>query len=96
MCRRIDITRLSANSLPNSTILAAGDNLKAHAHIMRAFTDYPGDTSDCLDGLVLAKEGFESELPHHPRVSAGFAEKSHALCSVGQRTLGRRLARTSR
>ena len=68
MCRRIDITRLSANSLPNSTILAAGDNLKAHAHIMRAFTDYPGDTSDCLDGLVLAKEGFESELPHHLRV----------------------------
>ena len=35
---------------------------------MRAFTDYPGDTSDCLDGLVLAKEGFESELPHHLRV----------------------------
>lgn len=68
MYPRIDITRVAANIVPNRSILAAGENLRAHAHIMTGFTDYPGDTTNCLDGLVLAKQGFEPEAPHDLRI----------------------------
>lgn len=59
---------MSADRLPHPSILAAGEKLTAHPGIMILFTDYPGDTTNCLHGLVLAKEGFESEPPHDLRV----------------------------
>lgn len=49
-------------------LVAAGEGLTAHLDIMTTFTDYPGDTTNCLDGLVLAKQGFDSETPHELRI----------------------------
>lgn len=66
--RRVDISLILAENVPNPSILRAGDNLASHPEIMALFMDYPGDTTNCLDGLVLAKEGFETEEPHHLRI----------------------------
>lgn len=68
MCRRTDITVVSAEDVPNRSLLRAGDNLREHLDILSQFTGYPGDSTKCLDGLVLAKEGFETEAPHHLRI----------------------------
>ncbi|CAN0219750.1 unnamed protein product [Scytosiphon promiscuus] len=35
---------------------------------MNGLIDYPGDGTRCLDGLVLAKEGFDTHAPHFLRV----------------------------
>ena len=59
---------MSAQNVPNSPILRAGDNLTSHLWIMATFVDYPGDSTNCLDGLALAAEGFEIEEPQHLRI----------------------------
>ena len=68
MCKRIAITMLSAENIPNRSLLSAGADLRARADIMSGFTDYPGDTTHLLNGLVLAKEGFVLEAPHDLRI----------------------------
>lgn len=67
-CRRIDCKLVPAEELPSPLLLEAGDHLKAHDYIIRETTNYHGDTTKCLDKLVLAKEGFESDTPHRLRV----------------------------
>ena len=59
---------VSPENLPNRSILAAGEHLKPHEDIMAGFTNYPGDQTKRLDGLVLAKEGFQDDAPFHLRV----------------------------
>lgn len=70
MCRRIDCKLVPADKLPNPALLDAGDHLKSHDYIISEMMNYPGDTSNCLDRLVLAKEGFETDAPHRLRVCA--------------------------
>lgn len=59
---------VSAQSVPNPSILAAGEALSTHPDIMANFNDYPGDTTNRLNGCVLAREGFQPEQPYHLRI----------------------------
>lgn len=59
---------MPAEDLPNRSVLEARDYLKAHVKIMAEMVNYPGDESKCLDGLVLAKQGFEAVPPHRLRI----------------------------
>lgn len=68
MCRRIDISFMSAENLTHRSILGAGDSLREHVNSMVEFSGYPGDAANSLHGIVLAREGFETHDLHRLRV----------------------------
>lgn len=59
---------LTASELPNTERLAAEQFLLDCVAVNRTFFNYPGDSDNLLDGLVLERENFEPEPPHRLRV----------------------------
>ena len=59
---------VTAENLPNKELLTSDKILTDCDALKPLFFNYPGDDTNFLDGLVLAREGFEEEDPHRMRV----------------------------
>ena len=72
VCDRLTLVReqrlLSADQLPNKHLLLAHSKLSQHQRVKNTFTDYPGDSTKQLDGIVLRKHGFENTAPYKMHV----------------------------
>ena len=69
MCDRLTLVReqqrlLSADQLPDKHLLLAHSKLSRHHRVKNTPTDYPGDSTKQLDGIVLRKHGFENTAPY--------------------------------
>ena len=59
---------VTAENLPNKELLTSDKILTDCDALKPLFFNYPGDDTNFLDGLVLAREGFEEEDPYRMRV----------------------------
>ena len=59
---------VTAENLPNKELLTRDKNLTDCDALKPLFFYNPGDDINFLDGLVLAREGFEEGDPHRMRV----------------------------
>lgn len=69
-CREVDCQWVAAIDLPNKDLLRADDDLLNCEAVKGEMLDYPGDVTNppLLDGLVLARDGIETEAPHRLKV----------------------------
>ncbi|CAN0053133.1 unnamed protein product [Ascophyllum nodosum] len=63
-----DCMWVTAENLPNKELLTSNKILTDCDALKPLFFNYPSDDTNFLDGLVLAREGFEEEDPHRMRV----------------------------
>lgn len=68
LCTEMSCQWVKAEDLPNRELLVADTMLTKCDAVRHLFFNYPGDSQKLLDGLVLEREGFETNAPHRLRV----------------------------